>query len=150
MDIAKYIGSIEGVRRYGTVCAFCRHQSYTYFQVRMCQYCELITTKPDQRVHDEAAEILKEIRSQIISGNIEDAKAKLDEIAPQTADIYKKYIIGLLYKDISDILYDSVDYTQSGFMYPNADTRKRSISILAESKKIMYTVISSQYWHIRT
>jgi len=140
MQYLNYIKQMSKGNVNEATCSYCgyKQELNSYF----CTFCEIgKDVAKTSTIDTTTLAQLTEVHNAIIAEDLEKAEEKLDALGLKAANPYLLYVIGVLFKQISDIAYFGVDYTLKGFMPENAETREKSLRMEAKSKEFFYKAI---------
>ncbi len=119
----------------------------TLLQAKASAVCELYNDgkglESELSINQQVANAISNAKSMLDSGRVDEAESEIENACKATKNPYSLYVLGMLYKYLSDFSYFSVDYTLKGFMPENAENKEKSLALEAKKKECFYKALQA-------
>lgn len=139
---ASNLGILDKSNASTVICSYCgSYLNLSNSEEGFCHFCEAYIYLKEEGTKNPEAEKFFTIQLLIDEKNFDDARKKLDAITAGNTNPNLLFAAGSIYKILSGMKYDDLDYNRKGFMEKNSNNIYSSLDLTSKSKEMFYKTI---------
>lgn len=151
MEYSKYLQLLEKPKTSTVVCSYCgSFMLLGNSKEGFCHFCEACISIMEDEINDPYLDKLSSIQLLIDGRDFDSAINHLDDLLKGEPNIYLLFGAANIYKTLSDIKYNDLDYNRKGFMEENSSNIYSSLDLTSKSKEMFYKTIRMVEGQIKT